>query len=122
LESNKFASDEYAQVSGLSIYEFNQFFPTLTIQQFNESPNLVSSISIPSINNYMAYLDQALTESSSIIYVPSTSRFAPSGKLLVEDEIVTYTGKLSDRFTGVTRGVNTVAKSHAAGALLRTLV
>jgi len=122
LESNKFASDEYAQVSGLSIYEFNQFFPTLTIQQFNESPNLISSISIPSINNYMAYLDQALTESSSIIYVPSTSRFAPSGKLLVEDEIVTYTGKLSDRFTGVTRGVNTVAKSHAAGALLRTLV
>lgn len=122
LNENKFAVDEFANVSGLTIYEFNQFYPAMTITQFSNSQNLESSIAIPSINNYMTYLDQPISETSTIIYVPSTSKFASSGKLLVEDEVVTYTGKLSDRFTGVTRGVNTTAKTHNAGALIRTLV
>lgn len=122
LQENKFSIDEFANVSGFSIYEFNQLYPNLTIEEFANAANMVSNVAIPSINNYMIYLDQPVSETSNILYVPSTSRFPSEGKLLLEDEVVTYTGKLSDRFIGVTRGVNTVAKPHQAGSLLRTLV
>jgi hypothetical protein len=59
----------------------------------------------------------------TIVYVPNTSRFPSTGKLLIGNEIVTYTGKLPDRFIGVTRGAeNTTIQTHNAGDYLRSIV
>ncbi len=59
----------------------------------------------------------------TIIYIPNTSRFSSTGKLLIGNEIVTYTGKLSDRFIGVTRGAeNTTIQEHSPGDYLRSLL
>jgi len=59
----------------------------------------------------------------TIVYIPNTSRFSSTGKLLIGDEIVTYTSKLSDRFIGVTRGEeNTTIQTHNAGDYLRSIV
>ena len=77
---------------------------------------------IPSIQELMSYLDAPLTASSVVIYIPDTTNFPDSGKLLVGKELVTYTSKLSDRLIGVTRGVdNTTAAAHTAGQFIRTI-
>jgi hypothetical protein len=57
----------------------------------------------------------------TIVYIEDTSRFPSSGSLLIGDELITYSSKLSDRFMGVKRGVNgTPVRSHSAGDYLRT--
>ena len=67
-----------------------------------------------------AYLDSVLTTTSKTAFVPNTTKFASSGKLLIEDEIVSYTSKLSDRFINLSRGLyGTTAKEHLPGAFLR---
>ena len=77
---------------------------------------------VPSLQEHMSYLDAPSTVSSIVIYVPSTSRFPDSGKLLLGKELVTYTSKQNDRFVGVTRGVDgTTAETHPAGTLIRTI-
>ena len=77
---------------------------------------------IPSIQELMSYLDAPLTTSSTVVYIPDTTNFPDSGKLLVGKELVTYTSKLSDRLIGVTRGVDgTTAEAHSAGQFIRTI-
>ena len=50
-------------------------------------------------------LSQQITETSDVIYVTSTVGFPNSyGLLQIDDEIITYKEKLSDRFTGCVRG------------------
>ena len=50
-------------------------------------------------------LSQQLTETSDVIYVSSTVGFPNSyGLLQIDDEIITYKERLSDRFTGCVRG------------------
>ena len=102
----------------------------ITIEDFELRPNSAKAVveetlmnlGYGSTNEYGAYLQTSLTESSTIIYISNTSRFPSSGKFLIGDEIVTYSSKLSDRFIGVLRGqFNTTAKTHDAGDYLRTL-
>ena len=77
---------------------------------------------IPSIQELMSYLDAPLTTSSTVVYIPDTTNFPDSGKLLVGKELVTYTSKLSDRLIGVARGVDgTTAEAHSAGQFIRTI-
>jgi len=105
------------------------YYPNVTLGDFSDrnASSLSQNGSIwqltwPSINEYGALLDSSLTETDTIVYIPNTSAFPSTGKLLIGDEVITYTNKLSDRFTGVTRGVdNTTAKSHNAGDYLRSL-
>lgn len=53
------------------------------------------------------------------ITVDSTSGYATSGKIIIDDEIISYTGKSSTTFTGCTRGVaNTTAIHHLDNALV----
>ena len=67
-----------------------------------------------------AYLDIEMDLDDNIVYIPDTSKFTPRGKLMIEDEIVYYDNKLSDRFYNVIRGRdNTTIKTHAAGVFLR---
>lgn len=127
----KYMDVGYADVSSITIQEFSNMYPNVSIDNIsneldtNYVPNSTNvwNLGYPSIQEYGAILDQSITASSTIIYIPNTSRFPSSGTLLVGDEIVKYTGKLSDRFTGVARGqAGTTAKPHAAGDYLRSLI
>ena len=54
--------------------------------------------------------------STTPISVTSTTGFAPSGGLLIEDELITYTALTPTTFTGITRGVyGTTNVAHTAG-------
>jgi hypothetical protein len=75
-----------------------------------------------SINDIGAFLDIPLSETDTIVYVADTKRFPDSSRLLIGKEIVTYDGKLSDRFLNVVRGAfGTTATTHEAGDYLRHL-
>ncbi len=79
------------------------------------------NVAFPSINNYMGRINQNLVAGDVIVYAASTSDFPASGTLQLGTEQITYTGKLSDRFTGCTRGANgTTAIAHTAGDYFRS--
>lgn len=51
-------------------------------------------------------ITQNVGRADTSIYVSSTSAYPGSGVLLLEKELIRYTGKDSNRFTGCTRGLN----------------
>lgn len=54
--------------------------------------------------------------STAPIQVTSTADFESAGFLIIEEEIIQYTGKTSTTFTGITRGVkSTTNVAHTAG-------
>ena len=58
---------------------------------------------------------------NAVVYAQSTSRFPSSGTILLGKEQISYTGKMSDRFTGCTRGVNgSPIVEHTVGDFLRS--
>lgn len=63
------------------------------------------------------FLTASMTNvSTTPIQVTSTTGFAPSGGLLIEDELITYTALTPTTFTGITRGVyGTTNVAHTAG-------
>lgn len=57
--------------------------------------------------------------STAAIQVTSTDSFLSSGYLLIESELIAYTGKTSTTFTGITRGVyGSTNVSHTAGVFV----
>lgn len=121
----------YANVSAITLEEFSRIHPNVTIENIsgeldtNYVENSISAwnLTYPSIQEHGAILDQTITASSTTVYIPNTSRFPSSGTLLIGDEIVTYSGKLSDRFIGVARGqAGTTAKPHQSGDYMRSLI
>ena len=63
-------------------------------------------------------LTNAIPNSSSTadIVVASTAGFASVGSILIEEEIITYTGKTATTFTGITRSqYGSSGSSHSAG-------
>ena len=73
-----------------------------------------------SIHETGAYLDAPMQIIDTVAYISNTVKFEDSGKLLIEDEVVYYGSKLSDRFVDLIRGANgTTAKYHAAGSFVR---
>lgn len=131
-ENIKFITDfGVANVSEQNTLEMlDIYYPTVTLGDFaDRSASSLSAagdvwqLTWPSVSEYGAILDNSLTDTDTIVYIPDTSAFPDSGKLLIGNEIVTYTAKLSDRFTGVVRGAEgTTAQSHNAGDYLRSLV
>ena len=82
----------------------------------------------PSINYYITQLNTAdLPDASGGGYVATgaivyanTTNFASSGTIFVGREKISYTGKLSDRFTGCERGVdNSPIEEHLIGEYIR---
>ena len=56
------------------------------------------------------------SDAATTLNVSGTAGMSSSGTLLIENEVVTYTGKTGTSFTGLTRGTsNTIATSHSAG-------
>ena len=82
----------------------------------------------PSINYYITQLNTAdlpdangggYVATGAIVYA-NTTNFASSGTIFVGREKISYTGKLSDRFTGCERGVdNSPIEEHLIGEYIR---
>ena len=67
------------------------------------------------INN----LSNSITEIDIIIPVNSTKHFPKTGTIKIDSELIAYTGKTANTFTGVTRGAEgTTANSHANAAVV----
>lgn len=126
-----FMSVGYSNVSQVTIEQFPFYYPIVDIADCSinsvidnssvTSHGVTLNFGIPSIQDVASYLDSPITDVSTVLYVPSTNSFPSEGLLLVGKEIVRYTAKLPDRFTGCIRGQNgTLAESHNAGQYLRT--
>jgi len=111
----------------ISIWDF-------TIGEINDAVNtnyvgnLKWNFVNPSINYYISQLNTAdLPDASGGGYVATgaivyanTTNFASSGTIFVGREKISYTGKLSDRFTGCERGVdNSPIEEHLIGEYIR---
>ena len=65
-------------------------------------------------NRAQSILDGSMTSGQNFINVSDASLFSNSGIVVVEDEIISYTGKTSTQLTGCARGFEgTTAASHA---------
>lgn len=63
------------------------------------------------------YLNGSINASTTTITVDSASNFPSTGVLLIDEELITYSGKTSTTFTGCTRGTSgTIAASHSDNA------
>ena len=96
-----------------TLQEMEIYYPTVTIGDFaDRSESSLSAnganwkLTWPTINEYGGILDSALSATDTTVYIPDTSRFPSSGKLMIGDEVVQYSSKTSDRFYGVLRGFN----------------
>jgi hypothetical protein len=137
LESIKFVETGYSTVADVTIEEYTFLYPELTIEDFESAETLKVSPTkenrylsgYPTINNYGIFIDPLIDFNigDTILYVNITtlndpnSVFPDQGELLVGDEIISYTSKMSDRFMGITRSLNgTIERDHAAGTFVRT--
>jgi hypothetical protein len=126
-ENNVFVNTGSYGVNG-SIESLINSYPSLTIKDFEERPNssitlggTIFNLGIPSINSAGSFVSSNIDNQQTVIQVQSTRGFPTQGKLLLGKEILTYTNKTSNTFTGVTRGVdNTIASSHSIGNYLRS--
>ena len=94
------------------IKNFEQLFTTNTGGAFLQFPNGAFH------QDGYTTLTNAIPNSSSTanIVVASTAGFASAGAILIESELITYTGKTATTFTGITRSqYGSSGSSHAAG-------
>ncbi len=97
---------------------------------FNQIDNGMASLLSPSGGGLLQFpngafhqngyttLTNAIPNSSSTatIVVGSTAGFASAGAILIESELITYTGKTATTFTGITRSqYGSSGSSHSAG-------
>src|SRR5882672_8236775 len=77
---------------------------------FSLTPTLYAPLSLTATN-------AALTAASASIPVVNTAGYAPHGRVLVDAELINYSGNTATSFTGLTRGAGgTTAAAHASGA------
>jgi hypothetical protein len=71
------------------------------------------------VNNCYTTLSVTINASTPTITGSSTASFPSVGYIIIENEVVKYTGKTSGTFTGCTRGADgTAAATHTAGKLI----
>lgn len=89
-----------------------------------DSHTSASPLGFGEVNNQAYTLSTAAhTNSVTTITVASTSAFPSKGYLVIKREIVSYTGKTSTTFTGVTRGVGgTTAAAFLVGTVVEHVV
>lgn len=115
VEYNAQFIEQYSNILRLyfnQLKNFNQLFTTNTGGALLQFPNGAFH------QDGTTTLTAAMTNvSTTPIQVVSTAQFENSGHLLIENELVAYTGKTSTTFTGITRGVyGTTNVAHAIGA------
>jgi len=129
-----------ANVSGISIEQFNNKYPGIIIQDF-ENYDLNSVLippcptpwdeGYPSINEYGTLLQTAnlpavggggYLATGAVVYSVKNTAFPSSGVLLIDKELITYTGKVGNSFIGCTRGAyGSAITAHTIGAYIRTV-
>ncbi|HWT00190.1 MAG TPA: hypothetical protein VN256_08080 [Pyrinomonadaceae bacterium] len=71
-------------------------------------------------NRAQSSLSVGINSSATTLTVGSASSFPASGAVVIDSEVLFYTGKTSTTLTGLVRGADgTVAASHSAGASVR---
>ena len=66
----------------------------------------------------LSQLNGAISNSATTVVVDSTSGFPATGTIVIDDELITYSGKTGTDFTGCVRGASgTTAATHADNAL-----
>jgi hypothetical protein len=130
-----FIDTGFVSVSGFSLeqlaFYFNDEFETVNewMQEYDRTDSRITStgrelnFGLPSMQELASYLDAGISPTDlSALYIPDTTNFPDSGKLLVGKEIISYTSKLPDRFLNLTRQVDgSPSQAHAAGQILRTI-
>lgn len=94
---------------------------------FNQIDALISQLNVGSLNTLalpqgaffqdgVTTLSAGINNAVTTIPVVSTANFQNSGAIIIESEIITYTGKTSASFTGCTRGqYGSAAAAHSSG-------
>jgi len=122
-------------VSAYTVEEFNRYGFDLADFLDNARSGFADAgyafnIGYPTINYYLTQLQTSdlpdengggYVATNGVVYVQSTTNFPSTGTILIGKEQISYTGKLSDRFTGCTRGVNgSPIVEHTIGDFLRS--
>lgn len=106
--------DLYSDVLRLyftQLQNFNQLFTTNTGGALLKFPN--GAFYQDGYSTLTANIGNGTT---TPIPVVSTASFLPSGGLIIENEIIRYTGKTATTFTGITRGAyGTSSSAHTSG-------
>jgi hypothetical protein len=110
--------------------QFQEQFSNVLRLYFNQIDNSLQSLLAPAGGGLLQFpngafsqdgyttLTNAIPNSSSTatIVVGSTANFASAGTILIQNELISYTGKTATSFTGITRSqYGSSGSSHAAG-------
>jgi hypothetical protein len=83
------------------------------------TPSGIILVGNPTIPSVETSLSLGVDNSVTTIPVSSTALFAATGSILIDTEIITYTGKTATTFTGCTRGSSgSSAATHNVGAVV----
>jgi hypothetical protein len=67
-------------------------------------------------------LNTTINNSATSIILTDASSFTATGRIKIDNEVITYTGISTNTLTGCTRGVEGAAASHTAGATVSQVV
>ena len=97
------------------VYQIN-VGPEIYITETGWGAGLWGGLTNQSVSNYLsASIDNVVTT----IPLVSAAGFPPTGLLLIDSELITYTGISTNDFTGCTRGVDgTTAVAHDGGSVV----
>jgi hypothetical protein len=100
----------------------------LTLTAFGQTPGTVqyptsqdtAATLFETADNAATVLTLSITSGATFANVTSTTKFPSTGSLVIDSEVIYYTGKTGTSFTGLLRGrVGTTAAAHASGAQVR---
>ena len=104
----------------VSLNSISTVSKAITQTQQIEIPN--NAISNVNYFENAALLDIDFLIGDVIAYIADTSKFAPSGRLMIGDEVIYYEKKINDRFYQIIRGYQgTTEQDWVAGTYLRQI-
>ena len=110
LGAKAIATVDQGQVTGITVTNPGRGYTSAPNIVFTKLVNLKRKVNARQSYNSNTFnvtgLLKPLTSSDTTIYVDNTDAFAGSGSLIINNEIVNYSAKDRERFTGVTRGTN----------------
>lgn len=107
--------------------QYSDALTNILRQYFNTLDNFVAQLTLSALNTLalpqgafhqdgITTLTTTINNSATTIVVASTADFLSAGVILIESELITYTGKTSTSFTGCVRGqYGSSAAAHTAG-------
>ena len=125
--------------NGVTFEEWDILYPTMSIEDWSDpkydktstTENMLWNLGMSTETQYMTFVDTTAIPgpndpgylaTGAVVYAGSTSNFPAAGTIIVGREKISYTTKLSDRFSGVTRGADgTSAEAHNLLEYIRTI-